>query len=248
MFEEPKIIQNIFSIAFSKQTNIRRRAELFEDRLRDRYIEPLILPVSDELNPDIARIIFSSRNGYSQIQFSQIYTSLQVSYSSDWQTDIPKIKLYLEERAELLFELIRLLPDATPFYCGLHTQARVRSSKEDNEILEYLVRQLSPEVEVSNLYDYQIRLTRVEEGLYFNNLQASNYRQSQATDTNQSDFIHVPSSAISERGFSVSGDFNDRYQYNEDTNYRTNFETARNIIKQGLETTLTFTKQLLQNH
>jgi hypothetical protein len=106
MFEEPRYIQNSFSIAFSRQFDIRRRALDFEDRLKGIYLAPFVLPVPDEFDPEAVRIVFGSQNGYSQVHISQINISLQVNYSSDWQVDIAKGQAYLIERAATLFDVL----------------------------------------------------------------------------------------------------------------------------------------------
>lgn len=72
MFETPKFITNNFSVVFKREPTIRRMANDFEDRLKGYYFQPQIVPVPDEIEPAMPRIIFGSEHGYSQIIFSQI--------------------------------------------------------------------------------------------------------------------------------------------------------------------------------
>jgi hypothetical protein len=105
MFQPPSYIQNSFSIFFPRQEMIRRRVNEFEDTLTGRYSQPQVLPIPDELDPEVPRILFDSKHGFSQIVISQINMSLNVSYSSDWQSDIGRGRNYLTERVPTLFDL-----------------------------------------------------------------------------------------------------------------------------------------------
>ena len=53
MFENAKYIKNSFNIFFSRQPEIRRRANDFEDKLKGRYFQPHIVPVPDDLDPEV---------------------------------------------------------------------------------------------------------------------------------------------------------------------------------------------------
>lgn len=90
MFESIKYIQSSFSVSFSRQLQIRRSANTFEDFLKSHfsghYGQPQVISVPDELDSEIPRIIFGSRHGFSQVIVSQINMTLNVTYSPDWQT------------------------------------------------------------------------------------------------------------------------------------------------------------------
>jgi len=81
MFDKAKYIQNGFNISFSRQPEIRRRANDFEDRLKGLYFQPHIVPVPDDLDPEVPRMLFGSEHGFSQIIVSQISLVLNVTYS-----------------------------------------------------------------------------------------------------------------------------------------------------------------------
>ena len=65
-----RYMQNSLAVAFTRQAAIRRAANGFEDALRDQYGQPNVLAIPDELDPEIPRIIFSSKHGSSQILIS----------------------------------------------------------------------------------------------------------------------------------------------------------------------------------
>lgn len=244
MFEEPRYTQNSFSIAFSSQLDIRRRASVLEDHLKGKYLQPLVLPVPDELDPEVVRIIFGSQNGHSQIFISQVSISLQVNYSPDWQTDTQKLKAYLAERVTTLFELLKLMPDAEPFFCGLITQVQVKSTADDQAILRYLVDRLTPQTDIAELHDIQIRITHVRQSCFFDNMQVQNHRRWKKQSRADTDTPRLPNHEVTERGILLIGDFNDRYAFNEQTNYNTNPETAQEVIVAGLDAMTQFINQI----
>jgi len=129
MFEAVRYVQNSFAIAFPRQHDIRRKVNDFEDflqtHLEGHYQQPMLIPVPDEMDPEIPRLIFGSRHGFSQIVFSQIGLSLNVDYSPDWQLDVSKGRQYLLERAPVLFDLLSILDNIKPFFSGLTTKIRL---------------------------------------------------------------------------------------------------------------------------
>ena len=52
MFEQTKFVNNSFSLVFPRQPQIRRMANEFEDRLKERYFQPQIISVPDDLDPE----------------------------------------------------------------------------------------------------------------------------------------------------------------------------------------------------
>ncbi len=120
MFDLPGYVQNSFNVFFSRQPSIRRKADTFETVLEDRYLPPLVLPIPDDQEPEVPRIVFASKNGFSQIAISQINIALNVQYSPDFQIDISKGRSYLLEHVPVLFQLLNKL-SVSPNYVGFAT-------------------------------------------------------------------------------------------------------------------------------
>lgn len=163
MSSDVRYIQNGLAVAFTRQAAIRRDANDFEDALREQYGQPNVLAIPDELDPEIPRIIFSSKHGFSQILISQVNMTLNVRYSSDWQTDISKGRGYLMERVELLSQMLNLLQDPDPFFWGLTTVAHMPSSEEDGALLQRLAGILGVETGLTSLHDLERKVIRVLE-------------------------------------------------------------------------------------
>lgn len=234
MFERPHYISNSFALIFPRQPTIRRRANDFEDRLKGMYVQPQIVPVPDELDPQIPRIIFGSEHGYSHIAISQIDFRLNVTYSSDWQIDIPKGRSYLKERVSILFELLDLIEGLVPCYSGLTTVVTLPSKADDGTIIRHLIDRLIAQSFSDDTHDIYLKVTTVLSDHFFSNVTMLNYHS-----WNIEEAVHaiarLPRKHASERGIQIIGDFNDRYAFNEKSDYKTTREMAHVIIEKGLD-------------
>ena len=232
MFEKPKYIQNSFNIFFSRQPDIRRSANDFEDTLKGRYFQPHIVPVPDDLDPEVPRMIFGSEHGFSQIIVSQITLVLNVTYSPDWQIDVSKGQQYLFERVPILFELLDILKGEKPYFCGLSTRVHLSTKAGDKEIIEHLEK-LFLKNSMNSIYDVQFKITNMLSQRFFSNMTLQNYRLWKPEEPRQG-IIRLPQNEASDHGIEISGDFNDRYAFNENKDYYTSRENAEAIIKGGL--------------
>jgi len=235
MLEKERYVLNSVSIAFPKHPDVRRRANDFEDKLKARleghYSQPEVIPVPDELNEQIPRIIFGSKHGFSQILISQVNLIFNVSYSTDWQEDAQKCKQYLRERLPVLFELLEILGDTKPFFCGLTTKARLASKDEDSEILAHFAGAFLKNMYTQDTYDVELKAAHVMDSRFFSNVLVQNYRVWKLAEGQQ--FRPLPRKSAVERGIEVIGDFNDRYSFNERNDYWSDASVALEILDMG---------------
>ena len=232
MFDKAKYIQNSFNIFFSRQPEIRRRANDFEDKLKGLYFQPHIVPVPDDLDPEVPRMLFGSEHGFSQIIVSQVTLVLNVIYSPDWQIDISKGRQYLFERVPILFELLDILKGEKPYFCGLSTRVHLSTKAEDKNIIEDL-KKLFLRNSMDSTYDVQVKITNLLSQRFFSNMAVQNYR-SWKLEGPQQGIIRFPQNEASDRGIEIYGDLNDRYAFNENKDYYTSRENAEAIIEAGL--------------
>lgn len=233
MFDKPRFIQNSFNIVFPRQSAIRRKANDFEDKLKGLYFQPQIVSVPDELDPEIPRIIFGSEHGYSQVIISQVSFILNVVYSPDWQTDVSKGKQYLYERVSVLFDLIKLIDGISPYFCGLSTKAQIASGMDDSAILKHIAKLFFKDENIEGIHDLQYKRTSIISGRFYNNITLSNYR-SWEIEPGQQAVLRVSSKEAINRGIEIVGDFNDRYKFNEEKNYKSTVDVAQTIIDGGI--------------
>lgn len=240
MFGQPKYIQNSFSVSFDRCADVRRRVNAMEDLLERRFSghfgQPQVIPVPDELDPEVPRVIFGSQHGFSQIIASQIALTLNVAYSPDWQVDISKGRQYLKERVAILYELLDAIrgQSGSTHFCGLITRVRLQSSADDAATIEgFMRRLLINNDDASAIYDFNLKRTTVVADRFFSNTTIQNYRAWRA-DKDQAQIPRLPRTAAIERGIELVGDFNDRFAFNENATYLSTFDAASEIIDRGL--------------
>lgn len=232
MFEQPRYMQSSFSILFPRQKEIRRRANDFEDRLKQQYFQPQIIPVPDDLDPEVPRIIFGSEHGFSQIIISQISIVLHASYSPDWQVDISKGKKYLLDRIPMMFDLLTLLNEMKSYFCGLTTRVNLVSRQSDANILDRLASIFLKEKE-NDINEFQMKTTRVIGNRFYSNVTVQNYHLWKLEELLQG-VVRLPQKEASEWGIRIIGDFNDRFSFNEKAGYFSSMDCAKEIIENGL--------------
>lgn len=237
MFEQVRYIQNSFSINFARRSDIRRKANDFEDALKEKleghYGQPQVISVPDELDPEIPRLIFSSRYGFSQIIVSQISVTLNVTYSPDWQIAIEKGREYLLQRINVLYEALPLVSITQPYFVGLTTRARLSSMADDSSILRHISQLFLRDSQTENLYDIELKLTSVHDKRFFSNITIHNYRIWQFAEPQQG-IVRLSGNKANARGIEFIGDFNDRYAFNENPDYFSESSIAVEIIDHGL--------------
>jgi hypothetical protein len=237
MFDQARYIQNSFSITFNRYSAIRRKANEFEDLLNSRfdghYSQPQVIPIPDELDPEMPRMIFGSKHGFSQIIISQLNMTLNVTYSPDWQIDIRKGKEYLKERSSALFSLLGLLGDVPVFFSGLSTRVQLPTTEEEISILLHLKDCYGIPLKDNDLHDIQVRIVNIHNDKFYNNITIQNYRNWAVTGAN----LGTPRLArhkASKRGVEIISDFNDRFAFNEQAEYLSSHSVADEIINEGL--------------
>jgi len=241
MFQRTRYLRNSFSLTFPRQPDIRRKANDFEDALKEKlqghYSQPQVIAVPDELDAEVPRLIFASRHGFSQIIISQVSIVLNVTYSPDWQSDIEKGRDYLSERVKVLYELLSVLNGIRPYFSGLTTHVRLVSNADDKQILEDLSKLWTKDcfdgLELDTTHELLLKMTTVHSERFFSNMTVRNYR-GWTFEGAQTGIRPSPSAEASERGVEIIGDFNDRYAYNEKNNYFSESAVADEIISGGL--------------
>lgn len=231
-----KLIQSSFSVVFPRQSQIRRRANEFEDRLKGRYFQPQIIPVPDDMDPEVPRMVFDSANGFSQVIISQVSIILSAVYSPDWQTDVARGQAYFLERAGLIFDLIDLLENTQPYFCGLTNRAHFATNDGERATLERIASLLLSEPLGSDTFDLEIKTTTVKDQRFFDNVTLRNFRAWPATTLQG--VARLPRTSAVENGIELLCDFNDRYAFNEDQTYFTDRTVMTEVVQNGFEGTI----------
>lgn len=227
MFNDPQHVSNSLNVVFPRAEKIRRLANNFEDSLSGRYAQPQTIPVPDELDPQVPRLIFQSLGGHSQIVVTQVSISINVNYEGKYASDANKRIAYLQERVPLVYRLCELA-SVTPVFTGLTGRVRFVSTADESATLERLVRVLGVSEVPAGLSEVSLRLSSVIEGRFFDNITVQSYREWRV-DSGIA-VQRLPASTAESYGVELIHDFNDRYAYNEQPDYLTSQESGLEIV------------------
>jgi hypothetical protein len=237
MFVNPRYIQNSYTINFQRQPRVRRKANDIEDfinsQLGNHYSQPEVIPVPDEIDPIVPRLIFGSIHGFSQIILTQINISINVNYSPDWQVNIELGKDYLKHRVAVLYDLVTNILDSKALFSGLVTRLHVFNNNRDDN-LEYLSSiLLHDSLRSEHIHDIEQKITTVYNNSFFSNLFIRNLR---LLEMNKAIEIipRLPDNKCKTSGVEIIGDFTDRYSYNENRRYYSSPSVAAGIIDSGV--------------
>lgn len=232
-----------FTLNMQRQPSIRREAIMFEDALRPNYGQAVIFPVPDEMDPSVARILFSSTHGFSQIGISQNAMSLSVNYSDDeWQTGALARNAYLSERISQLFNLAHSLKDAPIQFCGLINIYRLQVEGDDEDIMNSLQDEFLCSKD-PDLQDLIVKYTHKIKGRFFSNTTIQNYRELPGLPS--IDVARVPYGSAVTRGVTITHDFNDRLAFNEDPRYFSSETAGREILGESDATLRPFLARIM---
>lgn len=242
MFEQPKIIESSLSIYFNRQFEIRKNVGNIEHSLNDifpnTYSPPFVIPIPDELDPNIPRLIFNAVNAYTQIVISQVNISLNTRFLPEYQSDREMCKKKIKEVALKIYEIGRKAFNTNPLFIGLFTRIDISSILTDDiKIIDYLSKMYLNEridqkfMKDSQIYDIEIKFTRKVDEQFFSNIIIKNFREWQFPLT----LKEIPRFSEKKslvRGLQILVDYNDRYAFNEKEDYFTSIEALEKIIEQ----------------
>lgn len=201
-----------FSLKFEPKIRIRRNVNQIEDALSDYYGVPQILPIPDEFAADAPRIILSSKNGHSQISFSQISADMIANFDGDFIHNFMKTKKYTEERITLLKNLLLGMGIEQYYFCGIAYKFQIDTMGLSS--IEYLKRLVQNDIsESESVCDVAQRISTVHDDKFFINRQTSLYREYSANGSSIPDLFALSNNEIIADGVSVLLDVNDRHRY-----------------------------------
>ncbi|SRR5579883_589255 len=235
MFQKPKYLQNSFSLVVPRKPFIRRKVFDFEKKLENLYNQPQITNIPDEMNPDIPRMVFTSKDGHSQIIISQLNFILKIQYSPDWQFEVFKGKEYILSKVSILYELLDILDEKCPLFCGFNTLVQIPAQEEDDEsVISRIYNLFSKDgnPDSFDIYEFQIKTSKVLEEKFFSNITIQNYRNWNIDFVGEG-ILKLSNKGIIESGIQITGDFNDRYAFNENEFYCSIENQAKKIIDLG---------------
>lgn len=206
-----EFIQAQFSLKYEPQVKIRRSANDIEDFLQKHYGTPQTMPLPDEFAPEAPRIILYSKNGHSQISFSQISVDFIVNFDNEFLNDFSKTQEYIQERVALIIELLKKININEYLFCGVTYNARLDIGEQ--RPIEYIRKYLGEDVPQDGLYEASRNIACVKDDKFFINQQIGTYKEFQGKSGVVPNLFEIGNSAMVSEGISLALDINNRYQY-----------------------------------
>lgn len=206
-----KFVQAQFSLKYEPQVKIRRSANDIEDFLQQYYGTPQTMPLPDEFAPEAPRIILYSKNGHSQISFSQISVDFIVNFDNEFLNDFTKTKKYIQERVNLIIELLKKININEYLFCGITYNARLDIGEQ--KPIEFIRKYLSGDVPQDGLYEASQNIACVKDDKFFINRQIGTYKEFQGRPGVVPNLFEIGNSPIVSEGISLALDINNRYQF-----------------------------------
>lgn len=206
-----KFVQAQFSLKYEPQIKIRRSANDIEDFLQRHYGTPHTMPLPDEFAPEAPRIVLYSKNGHSQISFSQISVDFIVNFDNEFLNDFKKTQEYIQERVTLIIELLKKININEYLFCGITYNAHLDIGFQ--RPIDYIRRFLGGDIPQDNLYEASQNIAYVKEEKFFINHQIGTYKEFQGKPGVVPNLFEIGNGTVISEGVSLALDINNRYQY-----------------------------------
>jgi hypothetical protein len=227
-----KHIQSGFNIFFDRTGDVTEFAAPISELLNTHYMRAQVLEPPPGIEGDFPRLALGSRHGSSNILISSSNVALRVQYSRPWQSDFSKGRAYLEERVPLLVSALKPIGSQIMFM-GMDSQFRmeVGDTEHDKLLVRWLADRYATGLVSGIPHEIHLRLANILDDKYFSNVTVRNYRQWQSISPHFSGMPRLTTSQADETGLEVSLDLNDRFAYNEVSDYQTKEEDWRDLMQ-----------------
>lgn len=135
---------------------------------------PNILPVPDVVQDDVPRVIMSSNGGHSQIVLSKINCSLTTNFDENYSDDVKKCIKYFGERVDIVNQMINALDRDNSLvlnFLGITTGLIF-----DKDDAVDLLRKNITKIQINDICDIDLQITRIVEDRYYVNIRIANTR------------------------------------------------------------------------
>lgn len=204
-----RYVQVQFSLKFEPQVRIRRGVNQIKDALCEYYGPAQMTPIPDEFAPEAPRIILYSKNGHSQLCFSQISVDLTVNFDEAYWENFNLTKEYMMQRLNILPELLDKIHIQE--FCFLGLSYNIHLNTENQTAVEYMIDLLKPEENKNEIYEASRRITLVQDNTFFINQQIGVFREYQGS--NIPDLMNLQNAKMTTEGVNLVLDVNNRYGY-----------------------------------
>lgn len=199
-----------YSIKFEKSINLRRYLNEIEECFKEYSMVLQTIPVPDNFNPLMPRVVLTGKDGKSFITFSQI--SIDFSIRTDQVVGgIEDEVLEYTSKVVALIKAFLIKINISKFcFMGVNCIFKIEPNGED--ALSFVKRFFKEEFVPEHLYDLSQKTVFVQDSKYFVNEQIDTYQATISENIQIPEFVQRKDFALN-RDVSLMIDVNNRYSY-----------------------------------
>ena len=222
------IKQTNLNLVYPRIMEYRKKFTNSEDILQQYFMPSTILPIPEQVQDEVPRIIAQTKNGHSMLNIALSVSSFITNYNGEFVSDWNKCKEYLVQRCSDIYKIIDNMTENNNTFAGLITNVEIDGL--DGTGLEILKKSLFGEEtkKMGELYDLSCKLTYVYKKHYYINITLQNLREFSVQQ-----YSNGRTCITGERKHTISAsiDINDRYAANNDVNYKSQKEAFDEILQ-----------------
>ena len=222
------IKQTNLNLVYPRIMEYRKKFANSEDILQQYFMPSTILPIPEQVQDEVPRIIAQTKNGHSVLNIALSISSFITNYNGEFLSDWNKCKEYLAQRCSDIYQIIESMTENNNTFVGLITNVEIDDL--DGTGLEILKKSLFGEdtEKMGKLYDLSCKFTYVYKRRYYINITLQNLREFSVQQ-----YSNGRTCITGERKHTISAsiDINDRYAANNDMDYESKKEAFDEILQ-----------------
>lgn len=221
------IQQTNLNLVYPRIMEYRKKFANSEEILQQYFMPSTILPIPEQVQDEVPRIIAQTKNGHSVLNIALSVASFTTNYNGDFVSNWNKCKGYLAQRCSDVYKIIDNMTENNNIFVGLITNVEIDDLSKNG--LEVLKKSLCNEEarKMGELYDLSCKLTYVYKKTYYINITLQNLREFFVKQySNSRAYITGERKNI----IAASIDINDRYAANNNMRYKSKKEAFDEIL------------------
>lgn len=217
------IKQTNINIIYPRIMDYRKKFVNAEHILQDYFQEPTILPIPDEVQGDIPRIVIQTRGEHSSLNIGLDVAALISNYDDEFEEEWIQCKDYIEEKGEIFYNLIGEMTGNDFKFSGIIVNITYEDRNDGMELIKENLLKLD---KIETPFDAGCKFTYLYDNKYYVNISIENSRQFMVEEIKSKMIIR------DEVGnhLDITIDINDKYAYNTDEDYLSNKGEFQNIL------------------
>lgn len=119
------IKQTNLNLVYPRIIEYRKKFANFEDVLQQYFMPSTILPIPEQVQDEVPRIIAQTKNGHSILNIALSVSSFTTNYDGEFVYDWNKCKEYLAQRCSDIYTIIDAMTENSNIFVGLITNVEI---------------------------------------------------------------------------------------------------------------------------